>query len=91
MIRTIAAFIDTSSLPQTTAGKGNLTTVFNIILGIMGAVAFFMIILAAFRYVVSQGNADKVAGAKRTIIYSIIGLVIIALAATIVNFVVDQI
>jgi hypothetical protein len=46
-----------------------------------------MIIYAGFRYVSSGGNDDAVKGAKNTILYAIIGLVIVALAQIIVHFV----
>ena len=95
MIRLLLASIISpdamKSLPQPKADSSNLTDVFNIVLGTMGAIAFFMVVLAGFRYVVSQGEPDKVAGARRTIVYSIVGLVVIALAAVIVNFVLGKV
>jgi hypothetical protein len=56
----------------------------------MGALAFFMLVLAGFRYTISQGDANRVADAKRQIIYTLVGLVVIALAATVVNFVIGK-
>jgi hypothetical protein len=46
-----------------------------------------MIIYAGFRYVTSGGRDESVKGAKNTILYAIIGLVIVALAQIIVHFV----
>lgn len=77
------------SLPHTSAT--NLTSILNIILSVMGALAFLMVVIGGFRYVLAGGNADSVAGARRMIIYSIIGLVVIALAGAIVNFVLDKV
>ncbi|MBX4197634.1 pilin [Candidatus Saccharibacteria bacterium] len=90
MIRLLASFIDTSGLPQTKADSGNLTNIFNIILATMGALALLMLVIAGFRYTVSQGDPTRVADSKRMIIYTIAGLLVIALAATIVNFVVGR-
>lgn len=90
MIRSIASFLDTSGLPHTKANSDNLTNIFNIVLGVVGALAFFMLVVAGFRYTISQGDSTKIADAKRMMIYSIVGLVVIALAATIVNFVLDR-
>ncbi len=56
----------------------------------MGALAFFMLVVAGFRYTISQGDATKVADAKRMMVYTIVGLVVIALAATVVNFVLGK-
>lgn len=83
-----SVLVDANNLPQTEAK--DLTVIFNIILGVVGALALFMLVLAGFRYTISQGDATRVADAKRMIGYTIVGLVVIALAATIVNFVVGR-
>lgn len=57
---------------------------------IIGIVAVIMIIVGGFRYITSGGSSDKVGGAKNTLIYAIIGLVIVALAQIIVHFVLNQ-
>jgi hypothetical protein len=57
---------------------------------VLGALAFLMIVVAGFRYIVSEGESEKIAEAKRMIIYSLVGLVVVALAATIVNFVISS-
>jgi hypothetical protein len=46
-----------------------------------------MIIVAGFRFVVSGGDSSNVASAKNSIIYIIIGIVVVALAQIIVHFV----
>jgi uncharacterized membrane protein YidH (DUF202 family) len=66
------------------------TKVINVTLIIMGAVAFLMLVIAGLRYTISQGDATKVADSKRMIIYTFVGLMVIALSATIVNFVLDK-
>lgn len=86
----LASFIDTSGLPKTQASQDNLTTILNIVFAIMGALAFLMLVVAGFRYTISQGDPTRVADSKRMIIYTIAGLVVIALAATIVNFVLNK-
>ena len=49
-----------------------------------------MLIIGGFRYVFSQGNEKAVSGAKDTILYSIIGIVVALLAFAIVNFVLNS-
>ena len=49
------------------------------------------IILGGVTYVTSNGDAAKLAKAKNTIIYSVIGLVIALLAFAIVNFVLGSV
>lgn len=59
----------------------------NILSIIVGVVAVIMIIVGGFRYVTSGGSDASVTGAKNTILYAVIGLIIVALAQVIVNFV----
>lgn len=56
----------------------------------MGALALLMLVIAGFRYTISQGDPTSVANSRRMIIYTIVGLVVIALAATIVNFILNK-
>jgi len=67
-----------------------LKTIVNLLSIIVGAVAVIMIIIAGFKFVTSGGSAEKVTGARNTIVYSIIGLVIVALAQVIVRFVINK-
>jgi hypothetical protein len=57
---------------------------------IIGAIAVVMIIIGGFRYVTSGGNAESTKSARQTIVYAIIGLVIVALAQIIVHFVLNS-
>lgn len=67
-----------------------LTNIVNIISVIVGVVAVIMIIFGGFRYITSGGDSNKVGTAKNTILYALIGLVIVALAQFIVRFVLKQ-
>ncbi len=69
-----------------TAAKG-LVNVFSIIVGV---VAVVMIIYGGFRYITSGGDSGRVGNAKNSLIYAIVGLVIVALAQLIVHFVLGQ-
>jgi heme/copper-type cytochrome/quinol oxidase subunit 2 len=64
-----------------------VTNIINILSVVVGVIAVIMIIFAGFRYVTSSGKDESVKGAKNTILYAIIGLVIVALAQIIVHFV----
>lgn len=57
---------------------------------IVGAVAVIMLIYGGFRYITSGGDSGRVGNAKNTLLYAIIGLVIVALAQLIVHFVLNQ-
>lgn len=57
---------------------------------VVGAVAVIMIIYGGFRYITSGGDSGNVGNAKNTLIYAIVGLIIVALAQIIVQFVLTQ-
>lgn len=57
---------------------------------IVGIAAVIMIIIGGLKYIMSQGESSNTAGAKNTILYAIIGLVIVALAQIIVKFVLTK-
>lgn len=69
---------------------GIFRTVANILLFLVGAIAVIMLIIGGFRYVASNGDANAVKGAKDTILYALIGIVVAFLAFAAVNFVIDQ-
>lgn len=62
----------------------------NLLSIIVGIAAVFMIIFAGLRYVTSGGKEEGVKNAKNTILYAIIGLVVVALAQIIVHFVLTE-
>ena len=61
-------------------------TIINLLSAVVGIVAVIMIIVGGFRYITSGGNDASVTSAKNTILYAIIGLVVVALAQVIVRF-----
>ncbi len=66
-------------------------TIVNIFSFIVGAVSVIMIIYGGFRYVTSGGESGAVGNAKNTLVYAIVGLIIVALAQLIVHYVLGQV
>jgi nitrogenase subunit NifH len=66
------------------------TTVTNWLSIIVGAASIIMIIYAGFRYITSGGSSERIGSAKTTLIYAIIGLIVVAAAQLIVRFVLSQ-
>ncbi len=92
MIRNLIHFaqLNISPLPQTTANQGEINKGFTIFFGLLGAIALLSITVSGFRYIVAQGDPQKVAQARRAIGYSLVGLVVAALAEAIVTFVIGN-
>lgn len=67
-----------------------IKSVVNILLYVVGAVSVIMIVVGGLRYVTSAGDSNGVSGAKDTIIYAVVGLVVASMAYAIVNFVLNN-
>jgi hypothetical protein len=66
-------------------------SIVNLLSAIVGIVAVIMIIIGGLRYITSGGSDTSVTSAKNTILYAIIGLIIVALAQLIVRFTLNKI
>jgi cytochrome bd-type quinol oxidase subunit 2 len=73
-----------------TSFQGLLDNVVNIFSAIVGVIAVIMIIVGGLRYITSGGDSSRVGAAKTTIIYALVGLVVVVLAQLIVHFVINQ-
>jgi hypothetical protein len=70
--------------------NSTLRQVMNILFYVSGSIAILMIIIGGVRYVVSAGDQSAVTGAKNTVMYSMIGLVVIVISAALVSFVLNN-
>lgn len=64
-----------------------LTKIITWVLTFSAAVAVLFLIFGGLQYVTSAGNKDRIDKAKQTILYAVIGLVVIALSFVIVTFI----
>jgi hypothetical protein len=67
-----------------------ISTVVNILSIIVGALSVIFIIVGGLRYITSGGDSAAVQSARNTILYAIVGLLIVIFAQLIVRFVVDR-
>jgi hypothetical protein len=67
-----------------------ITLALNIFSSIVGIIAVVMIIVGGVKYITSQGESANVTSAKNTILYALVGLVVVALAQVIVRFVLNR-
>lgn len=64
-----------------------ITNIVNTLIFVAGIIAVIFIIIGGVRYITSQGDEKGIESAKNTILYAVIGLVVVVLAFAIVNFV----
>lgn len=67
--------------------ESKISKAINIFSVIVGIVAVVMVIYGGFRYVTSGGKQESVTNAKNTLLYAVVGLIIVALSQAIVHFV----
>lgn len=81
-----------TTTPDKAAGKADstITQIINLMSVAGGILAVIMLIIGGLRYILSNGDSNKTANAKNTIVYALIGLVIIAVAQVLVKTVVDK-
>jgi len=68
-----------------------IATGLNLFSFVIGVVAVIMIMIAGFRFITANGDANQVSGARTAIIYAIVGLAVVALAQIIVQFVLKKV
>lgn len=85
----IPAYCDTTDQRNDplTGSQGLLTKITNIVGFTAGLVAVIMVIVGGFRFVLSRGDSAKVVTARQTILYALVGLVVIIVARQIVLFI----
>lgn len=72
-----------------TGGSGLLAKIANIIAVVAGMAAVIIIVLGGLRLITSGGRSENVAGARRSIIYAAVGLVIIVISRLIIGIILN--
>lgn len=70
---------------------GVIKTIVSVLSIVIGIVAVFMVIISGFKYITSGGDSNGVSSAKNTLIYAIVGLIIVVLAQFLVHFVLNNV
>jgi hypothetical protein len=79
-----------TSIPQVKIDNTLVSNIFSLVLALAGAVAVAFIVWGGIQYVISQGESSKITQAKNTLLYSIVGLVIVMFSFAILNFVLGK-
>lgn len=66
------------------------TRIINILFFAAGVLAVFMVILGGFKYVTSAGDAQKAASGRQTLIFALIGLVVVVVSRQLLLFVLER-
>ncbi|MEK9130378.1 MAG: IPT/TIG domain-containing protein, partial [Patescibacteria group bacterium] len=83
--------LETTGLKKVDDLKVVIMKIVRIVLGFLGIVAIILIIYGGFLWMTSEGSEDKIKIARKILINTVIGLIIILSAFTIVHFVLKSI
>ncbi len=87
-----AALSDNASCDSSGSSLTSLMqTALNLFSLVVGVIAVVMIIIGGLKFITSSGDSASVASARNTILYAVIGLVIVAFAQFIVRFVLARV
>ena len=71
-----------------TLQQGDIETLLMNVYIVAGIVAVIVIVIGGVRYTTSGGESSNIKAAKDTILYAVVGLVVIIMAAAITDFVI---
>lgn len=77
-------------IPNRNASRDALIDILNVVYLVAGVVAVIVIIVAGINFATTMGDASKVTKARNMILYAVIGLVVVLVAAIITNFVIES-
>lgn len=83
----LASSTPARTLPQTADLVGVMQTVANWLFTILMAAAAISIVAAAFMFIGSGGDSEKMATARTWVLYALVGVLVALLAQVLVNFV----
>lgn len=64
-----------------------LQNVINFLFGFASILAIFLVVWAGIRFVMSEGDKEKIINARKTLTYALIGLTFIGLSFVLFNFI----
>lgn len=71
--------------------SNQVAAILNVVYLVAGIVAVIAIVIGGVRYTVSGGDPSGVKAAKDTVLYAVVGLVVVIMAAAITDFVIKNV
>ncbi len=79
-----------TGLPTTCANNDSLQAVLGIVFGVIAAVAVLIIVIQGIKFMLSSGEPQKAADARKGIIYALVGLGVALSAEAVVRLVIGK-
>ena len=68
-----------------------ITLIINIFSVVVGIIAVIMIIIGGIRFILSGGDSAATGAARNTVLYAVVGLIVVALAQILVHYVLARV
>ena len=75
----------------TTRINNIITLIINIFSVVVGIIAVIMIIVGGIRFILSGGDSTATGNARNTVLYAVVGLIVVALAQILVRYVLARV
>jgi hypothetical protein len=74
-----------------TVGSDQVASVLGLAYFLAGIVAVLVIVIGGVRYTTANGDSSQIQAAKNTILYAVVGLVVVIMAAAITQFIIQNV
>jgi len=68
-----------------------LDATLSLAVGLSVLVTVVSLVISGFRFMLSNGDEDKIKAAQKSLVFSLLGLILVFLAPTVIQFVLDKI
>ena len=79
-----------SSVPKNDLDQATLQNVLNVVFALAGAVAVAFVVWGGIKYILSRGEPAEINKARDTILYAVIGLVVVITSYGLLNYVIGK-
>lgn len=79
-----------TNLPSVTADQTSLSNLLSVVFGVLAAIAVLIIVIQGIKFVLSQGDGQKSADARKGVIYAVVGLIVAISAEIVVRLVIGK-
>ena len=88
-----SSILQQTNLPKTGCGSStdSLTKIVRFAFAVMTMIALLFVVIGGFKYVISGGDSNAIASAKKTITFAVIGLVLGLSVFLITGYIINQV
>lgn len=66
-----------------------LQRIFNVLFAVIAVLSLVFMMIGGYQYMTARGNEEQATSGRKTVIYALMGFVVVVLAATLVNIIIN--